>query len=212
MERESHGASLDRRQLLGAGLLATAAVATPLLVWQRMRHGDRGEASDRQRAMLREVAQLTIPRTDTPGAADVGTHDFVILALAHGLDGTRQPAAGESIPASIRYYQRQDGSLDHLQWLENALDTRAGGDFLAAPAGRKAAALAAIDAEAFASRDSQSPWAPVKALILTGYYTSEAGGSQELRYELVPGRYDPDIPLAATDRAWSSDWTAVEFG
>ena len=81
-----------------------------------------------------------------------------------------------------------------------------------APAERRAAALAAIDSEAFASRDSVSPWKPLKALILTGYYTSEAGASQELRYELVPGRYDPDIPLAPTDRAWSSDWTAVEFG
>ena len=207
-----HGAALDRRQLLGAGLLVTAAVATPLVIWQRMRAGERGEASDRQRAMLREAAQLTIPRTDTPGAADLGAHDFVAVALAHGLNGSRNPAAGEGVPAGMLYYQRQDGSLDHLAWLENALDVRAGGDFVAAAAADKARALASVDAEAFASRDSGSPWTAVKALILTGYYTSEAGGSQELRYELVPGRYDPDIPLTPADRAWSSDWTAVEFG
>jgi len=54
--------------------------------------------------------------------------------------------------------------------------------------------------------------AKVKGLILTGYYTSEVGGARELRYELVPGRYDPKVPITPETRAWSSDWTAVDFG
>ena len=49
------------------------------------------------------------------------------------------------------------------------------------------------------------------ALILTAYYTSETGGSRELQYELVPGKWEPDLPFVPGSRAWSSDWTAVEF-
>ena len=36
---------------------------------------------------------------------------------------------------------------------------------------------------------------------MVGYYTSEAGASKELIYDLVPGRFDPDIPVTAATRA-----------
>jgi hypothetical protein len=44
-----------------------------------------------------------------------------------------------------------------------------------------------------------------------GYYTSEIGASQELQYQLVPGRFDPDLPVKPGDRAWSSDWIGQGF-
>ena len=84
--------------------------------------------------------------------------------------------------------------------------------FRLAAAIRRAALLTALDAEAFAPGAGDHPWKAIKAAILTGYYTSEIGASQELQYEHVPGRFDPDLPLTPGYRAWSSDWTAVEFG
>jgi hypothetical protein len=47
------------------------------------------------------------------------------------------------------------------------------------------------------------PWHTIKNLILIGYYTSEVGGSQELQYELVPTRFDPDLPMTSATRAYS---------
>lgn len=168
--------------------------------------------SDRQRRLIVEVSDLVIPRTDTPGAMDVGVGDFVVLALAHGLSGTRAPMASETITASVAPFRRRDGSLRHLAWLEHMLDRAAGGDFLRHGQAERASLLTALDAEAFAQGAPPSPWTAIKGLILTGYYTSEAGGSQELRYELVPGKWEWDIPLTPEMRAFSSDWTAVDFG
>nr|WP_246438691.1 gluconate 2-dehydrogenase subunit 3 family protein [Novosphingobium piscinae] len=161
-----------------------------------------------QRALFREVSQLVLPRTRTPGAGDVGAGDFVLLALAHGLDGARQPLA-QPTPALLPHL-RPDGTLDHAAWLEAELNRRAGGRFLRA-AGR-AGILAALDAEAYAEGRRDHPWRTVKGLILTGYYTTEIGGAQELRYELVPGRWEPDLPATPQTVAYSSDWTAVDFG
>ena len=145
-------------------------------------------------ALLNEVSQLVIPRTDTPGAGDVNTGAFVALALAHGLEGTQ-------------------GAFRYDLWLAAQLDQRAGGAFMAQPAQRRAQILAALDAEAFPpGPPSNHPWAKLKKLILTGYYTSEPGGSHELNYQLIPGRWQADIPLNPGARAYSSDWTAVEFG
>lgn len=138
--------------------------------------------------LLREVAQLVIPRSTTPGAGEVGVGAFVLLALDHGLEGTK--------------------GVDHAAWLKSTL----GADFLAQPLPKRRAALAALDARAFAGDAAAKPWLAIKRLILLGYYTSETGGSKELQYVHVPGRWDPDLPLKPGDRAFSSDWSAVDFG
>jgi len=203
---------LARREILGGAALFAMVVGIPTAA---VRWTDTADiVTDRQRAVLRDAAQRVIPRTTTPGAGEIGAHDFVILALAHGLDGTRAPAAGAALPVTLSRHQRRDGSLDYLGWLEWQLDAGTQGDYLNAPPARREAAVAAIDKAAFADAGPdlvESPWRKLKGLILTAYYTSEVGGSRELQYELVPGRWDADIPYTPGSRAWSSDWTAVEF-
>ena len=198
----------DRRSFLaGAGLLA-AAFGLPSAAWALDGLPDAEAPTDRQRALLREVCQLVIPATDTLGAGDVGAGDFVILALAHGLGGTRAPVDADFAP-----FRRSDGSVRHLAWLEATLDRQAGGDFAKAP--QRAQVLATLDAAAFPPGPppvAHSPWVAIKGLILTGYYTSEVGGEKELVYASVPGRWDPDLPLTPQTRAISNDWTAVDFG
>jgi len=200
----------NRRDFLGGAALLALALGIPVAAVRLTDLPDDEAPSERQRQLMGRVAQLVIPRTDTPGGGDVGAGDFTLLALAHGLSGSGAPVSSGSIPGLVRHLRR-DGSLRHAAWLEAELDHRAGGDFLGAPA-RQADVLGALDAAAYAEGQDQHPWRTIKTLILTGYYTSEAGGSQELRYELVPGRYDPDLPATPQTRAFSSDWTAVDFG
>ncbi len=195
----------SRRQLFGAALVAVGAAATPFAIWARVRRGETGPASPRQRALLEVVCGLTIPDTDTPGAVAANVPAFVELALGHGLDGTRVFGSGQADAPPT-------GGLFWIEALGAALDAQLAGDFLTAAAGRQASALAAIDAAAFAPGGEAGVWGKLKDLIVTGYYTSEIGGSKELRYELVPGRWDADIPLTPDMRAFSSDWTAVDFG
>ncbi|WJT00415.1 gluconate 2-dehydrogenase subunit 3 family protein [Novosphingobium humi] len=170
---------IARREFM-AGMALLAAVA-PALAHAKA-------APSPYQPLLREVAQLVIPRSATPGAGEVGVGAFVLLALAHGLEGTK--------------------GFDHAAWLKTAL----GADFLVKPLARRRSALAALDARAFAGDAAAKPWLAIKRLILLGYYTSETGGSKELQYVHVPGRFDPDLPLKPADRAFSSDWTAVDFG
>ncbi|WP_343061251.1 gluconate 2-dehydrogenase subunit 3 family protein [Novosphingobium flavum] len=201
--------SWNRRDFLGVAALVALAAGLPAAAVRLSELPDDEAPSEALRALLREVSQLVLPRTGTPGAGEVGTGDFVLLALAHGLEGARAPNAGAALPA-FASFARPDGSLRHADWLEHELNRRAGGNFLAAPG--RASLLAALDVEAFAEGVGAHPWRTIKALILTGYYTSETGGAQELRYELVPGRWDADLPATPATVAYSSDWTAVDFG
>jgi hypothetical protein len=43
----------------------------------------------------------------------------------------------------------------------------------------------------------------MKELALLGYFTSEVGATQALRYVEAPGRYDPCVPYKAGDRDWA---------
>ena len=207
--------SVTRRDMLGGAALLALALGVPVAgVW--LSDKDLAEiANERQRAMLKQVAQLVIPASDTPGAGDAGVGDFVILALAHGLDGTGEAVSAASSAWELREFKRNDGSLSFVGWLERKLDRAVGGDWLGKDRASQLAALEELDRQSSPPGpppQDPSPWRKLKALILTGYYTSQIGGAQELRFEMVPGRYDPDLPLTRDYRAWSSDWIAVEFG
>jgi Gluconate 2-dehydrogenase subunit 3 len=199
----------DRRDFLGGAALLALALGLPLAAVKLSDLPADEAPSARQRLLMKEVSQQVIPRTATAGAGEVGAGDFVILALAHGLEKSRT-LLPLGTAAGLLAHRRADGSLDHVRWLEAELDRRSGGDWLKDSA--RADVLAALDAEAYAEGVKDHPWRTVKGLILTGYYTSQVGGSQELRFELVPGRYDPDLPVTLETRAYSSDWTAVDFG
>lgn len=205
-------AGWTRRDFTGGVSLFALALGIPAAAVKLTDLAAEDVPSDRQQRLMVDVSELVIPRSDTPGAADVGVGDFVILALAHGLGGTRAPMTAATTSAALAPFRRRDGSLRHLAWLEHALDRGAGGDFLRQSRERRVEVLTALDAGAFAPGAAFSPWTAIKGLILTGYYTSEAGGSQELRYELVPGKWEWDIPITPGMRAFSSDWTAVDFG
>lgn len=43
----------------------------------------------------------------------------------------------------------------------------------------------------------------LKELTLAGYYTSEVGATEELRWNPAPGRYDADVPYSDIGRAWA---------
>lgn len=178
---------VGRRRLMGAALAWGALLNLPAAQAAEL-------MTPSQSRLLVDVVNAVIPRTDTPGASDVGVHRFLVMALEHGLEGSRDP----SLPGPK--------GRDHLDWLAAQLRQTGEKDI--------ARAVAIIDQAAFAAGPASppTPWSRIKALILLGYYMSEAGATQELRYELVPGHWDPDVTVSGDNRAWSSDWTALTFG
>ncbi|SLK02008.1 gluconate 2-dehydrogenase subunit 3 family protein [Novosphingobium mathurense] len=202
---------MRRREFAGGLALWSLALGIPAAAVQFSNPEDLEATSDLQRQMIAGVSDIVIPRTDTPGAGELGVGDFVIVALAHGLEGSRTPLATGDVSA-LTPFTRPDGSLRHLQWLEHDLGIRGSGHFMTFSPQRRKTLLKALDSEAFGQDRPHHPWRTIKALILTGYYTTEVGGSQELGYEPVPGRWDPDLPINQDDRAFSSDWTALDFG
>ncbi|MFS1702907.1 gluconate 2-dehydrogenase subunit 3 family protein [Alteromonas sp. AMM-1] len=180
----------QRRAVLGAMLVAAGISVVPQQVWAAVK-------ATPESPLLNTLCDITLPDTDTPGARKAGVPAFVITAIEHGL---------ANCPATA------------LADFKKALALLAGKDFLALNPQQQLSLLTTIDDAAFSRTpvnhlgDAPMLWKAIKTLIVTGYYTSEVGGSQELRYVLVPGRFDADVPCDNTTRAFSSDWTGVKFG
>lgn len=182
---------MNRRKLLTTSAVIAGAVLAPSAIWLAVRQQQENAPNETRSTLLDALCDLVIPATDTPGALAVGVPAFVRLALDHGLGGA-QPR--------------------HLEIVAAELVRRGNAEFATIDISQQSNLLAALDADAYQQSPSDevaAAWRLIKQLILLGYYTSEAGATRELRYQLVPGRFDSDVTLAPDERAWASDWVAV---
>jgi hypothetical protein len=144
-------------------------------------------------AYLDEVAETIIPATDTPGAkaAKVGT--FMTVMVKDCYDEKNQKVF-----------------LEGMNKLNEASKKKFGGTgFLKATPEQRKELLNELDKEqkeyAKNKKKEDDPhyFTQMKQLTLLGYFTSEPGATQALRYVPVPGRYDACIPYKKGDKAWA---------
>lgn len=176
---------LDRRALvLGAVFLLGGAGALTRFTRQSARKAaaEGPTLSGDQFVLLEHVADTMIPATDTPGALAVDVPAFVRDMLS---DWASAATRAEIV-----------GALDAI---ERQAWAQLGASFLELAPERRLAVLRRYDEDAVSRQDPA--YAKFKYLVLVGYYQSEIGATQELRYELVPGVWRACLPLTEVGRA-----------
>ena len=178
---------MNRREVLLL-LAGTAAVPDQLLamgraVHKKVRAGTLGALNPQQNETVATIAELIIPKTDTPGARDAGVAAFIDVMLADWADDE----------------QRQMFTTG-LANIDERSRTAYRKTFVACTAEQQAEILEDLDYELARLRDTKSDtsknfFQAMKWLTLTGYYTSEIGSTSELHYRVVPGRYEPCYTL-----------------
>jgi len=129
--------------------------------------------------MVSEAAERIIPRTDTPGATDARVADFIDVMLAEWYDAADR---------------------DRFKAGLTELDARArkasGRGFAGMERARQIEILETLDRELSVRRQAREEgadetwFAMLKHLTIWGYYTSRPGIVEELRVQLVTGRYE----------------------
>ncbi|WDE00815.1 gluconate 2-dehydrogenase subunit 3 family protein [Thalassomonas actiniarum] len=137
---------------------------------------------------LKQVCATVIPRTQTPSAADVDTHGFIDNQLYH--------CYGK---------EKQQEALATLALIEQQAIKRYSGTFVQLTPTQQFQLLTDLDSaqQAFTTAQ-QTQFKSLKSLICFGFYTSEAGASQELRYQAIPGGFKGSIPYKPSDKSWGS--------
>jgi hypothetical protein len=144
-------------------------------------------------AYLDEISETIIPTTNTPGAkaAKVGT--FMTVMVNDCYDENDQKIFKEGM-----------GKLNA------ASDKKFNSGFMDITPAQRTELLTEIDKEQTRytkekkKEDPNHYFRMLKELTLIGYFTSEVGATQALKYLPVPGRYDGDMPYKKGDKAWAT--------
>ncbi len=156
-----------------------------------------------QEALIAEIAETIIPTTKTPGAKAAGVPAFIIKMLA---DCYEKPVS--------------DGFMTALTTFDANCTAKYGKSFVQLGETERIEALKVSEKQAYIDREKYKKevqsWGNstieganpfffmIKGLTATGYFTSEIGATQALRYEAVPGRYDGNFPYKKGDKAWAT--------
>jgi len=196
---------MDRRQMLKQlGLLTAGSLLTRVM--DAVAAGTdlhtapaQSVLTPAQRDAVAHLAEMIIPATETPGATEASVPAFI--------DGI----------VSTWYTPRErEIFIAGLGELDGYCTKKFARNFNACNAAQRTEALADADTRAVnyrppplysitAEPDQASPFFfKLKELTVLGYYSSEIGGTKELAYNPVPGRYEGDYDLAKVGRQWSS--------
>ncbi len=166
-------------------------------------------------AFLDEVAETIIPTTNTPGAKAAKVGQFMTVMVNDCYEADDQRVFHEG-----------------MDKLEEASRKKFSKDFLELSAQEKHALLVDVDKEAKEYQKKKSEhdnkenekekeakakgnndykrarmdphyFTMMKQLTLLGYFTSEVGATQALRYSAVPGKYEGCVPYKKGDKAWA---------
>lgn len=196
---------MKRRELIHNLALITGAALSPSVVQATINGVDGRDIikhsvfNETQRATCTVLAELIIPRTDTPGAIEAGVPHFIELMVSDWYTDIERRIFLDGLTTLDTYCQQQFGKV-----------------FLTCAEADQIAALTHMEslAESYKSTAPATPmskevdehvpfFGKIKELTVVGYYTSEIGAKQELIYQPMPMEYR-DIDFRDVGRQWSS--------
>ena len=193
---------IDRREalrktalMLGAAVSASAMAgilngckATPDLNYKPVFF------NEDQARLVSELAEVIIPKTDTPGAKDVGIPNFI-----------------DTIINQCYKKEDQERFIAGLTAFDEGAKKAYGDSFVyCKPADQIALAEKALEAALTERKENPKADRPfilmAKELTMLGYFTSETGATKVLQYEAVPGAYNGCLPLkeAGNGKTWAT--------
>jgi hypothetical protein len=142
-------------------------------------------ASAADEKLLAEIAETIIPTTSTPGAKAAAVHKFILLMIN-----------------DCYKKQEQTAFMEGLAKIESKTQSLKNQSFVNVDTEVKIQVLKLIEAEGLKHKEGFNFWRTLKELTMLGYFTSEIGATQALRYEWVPTRYDGNVTIDKNTKAW----------
>ena len=174
--------------LLGGTLVGVNSIITGC------KSGDSKEMSFTQDdiAFLDEVAETILPATSTPGAKAAKVGQFMTVMVND-------------------CYEADDQKIFHdgMEKINDAADKKFNQSFMKLTPQQRHQLLVELDKEQKEymgkkkKEDRSHYFRMMKELTLLGYFTSEVGATQALRYVPVPGRFEGCIPYKKGDKAFA---------
>lgn len=147
-------------------------------------------------ATLRVAAETILPRTDTPGATDAQVTEFVDWMMSEWMDPDEREAITGALAEVDRRCQATHGTAfvdatdAHRHEVFAAMDAEVATLLEADGAGPSDEYVEDPDDQPYPTAPDH-PFYQLKRWTLVGYFTSEPGMREALRWNPFPGRWEP---------------------
>jgi hypothetical protein len=132
-----------------------------------------------QEALLAEITETILPKTDTPGAKELGIPTFVLTMV--------DDCAGKEDQAIF---------VAGLEGIEKLTQEKISKSFTDCDAKERGSILASIESQAKGvSSEIQKAFSSIKNLTIWGYTGSEYVMTNFYKFEFVPGRFHGCVPV-----------------
>ncbi len=187
--------------LLGGVISAPTLLALKSCKNREASISDAFALSDVHRKIVSEIAELILPKTDTPGAIDAGVPAFIEMMILDCYKKPEQTSFMEGVQALAAEDftgMSSEEKTARLQKLEaDAKEEMKARDVKQTKIGDN------IDEETMKAQAKGLPfWRLMKELTLLGYFTSEAGIRSSFEYVQIPTKFEP-IKIEAGQKAYA---------
>jgi len=194
--------SMDRREALRLLATGTALQLAPGNLLAALREARKlietpvvpRTLSVHQEATVKAMADLILPKTETPGAADVGASEFIDLMLTEWYDEPDRTLFLNGLAEADLRTQ----SLFGKNFVEGSPDQQS--EILTWFGQKMTAEANAVGTGSRPRRgSSRNFYFMFRRLTLTAYYTSEAGATDELHFRVIPDSHDGCAKLPSSN-------------
>jgi hypothetical protein len=187
---------MDRREairkatMLMGGVISAPAImgvlngcaAKPTIDWKP------SFLTEDQGILITQVSDIIIPKTETPGAKDVGVPGFIDIMVK-----------------DVYTNEDQDRFIDGLKAFNEGAEKKYGDPFIELAPEKQLEYTKEVHSAALAEKSAERPFILMaKELTLLGFFTSEPGATQVLQYDPVPGAYHGCVPLEEVGKTWAT--------
>jgi Gluconate 2-dehydrogenase subunit 3 len=160
--------------------------------------------------LISEIAEVIIPKTDTPGAKDAAVGPFIELMLKDCYTEAQQKHFVKGLDA-VEVESKKLGSNFVALSAENKIKVVATMRDLAKSENEVTAKAKEVDTESGLTKQNTSkkeePPVPffnlMKELTVFGFFTSEPGSTKTLDFIPIPGRYEGCIKMKPGQKAYA---------
>jgi hypothetical protein len=185
---------MQRRDLLKSFGAATALALLPheaVAAWARVASGVRpaNGLTTAHLDFVGAIADTILPRTDSPGALDVGVPAFVDVIVSENYNDATRTTFVAGLDALETQLLSANGVV-----LQGSTRTA----FAALTKSEREAAIGAVEQIGDRRTPATRAHWQLKGLIIHGYFTSERVQKDLLKFEMMPGRFDGSAPMRAS--------------
>jgi gluconate 2-dehydrogenase gamma chain len=184
--------ALKRTALMVGGVLSAPTIAgilngckaKPTIDWKPQ------FLTEDQGILVSQVSGIIIPKTDTPGAKEVGVPGFI-----------------DTMVKDVYSPENRDKFIKELEAFSKEAEQEYGDPFIDLSEEDQTAFVLKNHEAALKADAKERPFIlNMKELTVAGFFTSKIGATEVLQYEAVPGAYKGCLPLlqAGKGKTWAT--------